>query len=752
MEKFGVFFCSGCEIGSTEGLDVDGLADEAKSELKAKLCEQHGILCSAEGVELIKKSIADNELDSVAIAACSGRVKQAEFDFGPNMVVERINLRELCAWSFKEAEEVDDDADETNIQMLALDNLRMGLTKLQKTKPIEPFSAEEFYKSVLVVGGGVTGMNAALNVAKAGYEAVLVEKDKSLGGLMGKLHMEYPTEMPFAELKESTIPALIKAVEGQKGIKVHTSTEVEKVAGGPGLFDVTLKSNGSSVTENVGAIVLATGATPYDPTKLDHLGYGKSDKVITSMDLEEMAAAGKLKGVGSVAFIQCAGSRDPDHLLYCSSHCCMTSLKQALYLREQNAEAKAYIFYKDMRTPGHYEEFYRRAQDDEGVFLTKGDVVSVEPKGKSVIVEVDNTLLGEKVSVEADLVVLATGLVPSTKTGNKDFDNTLFQKVVADADDKNKKDEGEEEEKSTRPPSKALHLEYRQGPELPNLRFGFPDSHFICFPYETRRTGIFAAGSVRSPMDSNKAADDAAGAALKAIQCVEMTSRGEAVHPRAGDQSYPEFNMSRCTQCKRCTEECPFGAINEDEKANPLPQPTRCRRCGTCMGACPERIISFKNYSIDMIGSMIKSLEVPDEFEEKPRILVMACENDALPALELAAMHRMKYSPWVRFISLRCLGSLNLVWIADSLSRGIDGIMLLGCKHGDDYQCHFVKGSELCSVRLSKISETLQRLALDSERIRMEQVQLSDYMKLPALIDSFAEEIAELEPNPYKGM
>jgi quinone-modifying oxidoreductase subunit QmoB len=253
-------------------------------------------------------------------------------------------------------------------------------------------------------------------------------------------------------------------------------------------------------------------------------------------------------------------------------------------------------------------------------------------------------------------------------------------------------------------------------------------------------------------MDSLKAAEDAAGAALKAIQCVEMTARGEAVHPRSGDQSYPEFNMSRCTQCKRCTEECPFGAINEDEKANPLPQPTRCRRCGTCMGACPERIISFKNYSVDMIGSMIKSMEVPDEFEEKPRILVMACENDAFPALEIAGLKRMKFSPWVRFMPLRCLGSLNLVWIADALSRGIDGIMLLGCKHGDDYQCHFVKGSELCDIRLSKVSETLDRLALDSERIRMEQVQLSEADSLPAMIDSFAEEIAELEPNPYKGM
>ena len=169
----------------------------------------------------------------------------------------------------------------------------------------------------------------------------------------------------------------------------------------------------------------------------------------------------------------------------------------------------------------------------------------------------------------------------------------------------------------------VLNLQYRQGPNLPTLKYAYPDSHFICFPYETRRTGIYAAGTVRRPMRVSQAVEDATGAALKAIQATRAAAEGFAVHPRSGDMSFPEFAMQRCTQCKRCTEECPFGAINEDEKANPLPNPTRCRRCGVCMGACPERIISFKNYSVDMIGSMIKSIEVPEEDEEKPRVVVL---------------------------------------------------------------------------------------------------------------------------------
>jgi quinone-modifying oxidoreductase subunit QmoB len=252
-------------------------------------------------------------------------------------------------------------------------------------------------------------------------------------------------------------------------------------------------------------------------------------------------------------------------------------------------------------------------------------------------------------------------------------------------------------------------------------------------------------------MEVGKAKDDATGAAMKAIQCVEATDVGISVHPRTGDLSYPELNMKRCTQCKRCTEECPFGMYNEDAEANPLPNPTRCRRCGICMGACPERIISFKNFSVGMIGDMLKAVEVPEEDEEKPRVIVFVCENDAYPAVDMAGIKRMQYSPYVRFVPVRCLGSINLVWVADALARGIDGLVFMGCKHGDDYQCHFIKGSELANTRLGKVSETLDRLALESERVKFVEVGITDYDKVPAILDEFMETVEEVGPNPYKG-
>jgi quinone-modifying oxidoreductase subunit QmoB len=414
----------------------------------------------------------------------------------------------------------------------------------------------------------------------------------------------------------------------------------------------------------------------------------------------------------------------------------MATLKHVATLHREHPQLKAYVVHKDIRTPGQYERFFQAVQDHPASFFTRGDVTAVEaaPDGQ-LDVTVANSSLGDAIRLRVDLVVLATGMVPNSADGEaiRALLDAEVKAVKAESETQRKEAARRVEELGRHRDTEILHLTYRQGPDLPVLAEGFPDSHFICFPYETRRTGIYAAGAVRAPMDGRQAEDDALGAALKAIQSVEMAF------------------LQRCTQCKRCTEECPFGTLDEDEKGTPKPNPYRCRRCGICLGACPERIISFGNYSVDMIASMIKAIEVPEEDEEKPRVLVLMCENDAYPALDLAGVNRLQVDPSIRVIPLRCLGSLNIVWIADALSRGIDGVMLVGCKYGDDYQCHFAKGSELANRRLENVKETLQRLQLESERIHLTQLGLGDYPRLPALINEFMERIREIGPNPYKG-
>jgi quinone-modifying oxidoreductase subunit QmoB len=179
--------------------------------------------------------------------------------------------------------------------------------------------------------------------------------------------------------------------------------------------------------------------------------------------------------------------------------------------------------------------------------------------------------------------------------------------------------------------------------------------------------------------------------------------------------------------------------------------PNRCRRCGICMGACPVQIISFNDYSVDMLSSMIKAVEIPEGDEEKPRILALACENDAYPALDMAGISRLQYPASVRVIPVRCLGSVNSILIADAVSRGFDGVALLGCKPGEDYQCHFIRGSELLGTRMGNVQETLGRLALEPERVQVMELAISESDRIPAMLEEFVRVIKGIGPNPMKG-
>jgi quinone-modifying oxidoreductase subunit QmoB len=743
-KKIGVYLCTDCGIG--EALNVDQLEAVARKEFKVPVCKKHPNLCSNEGVQIIKDDLNSEEVNKIVIAACSQRVNNEVFNFDPlKYVTERVNLREQVVW-------VAPKDDKEGTQMMADDYLRMGITRIQKSSVPEPKIAD-VNRTVLVVGGGVTGLTAALEASQAGYKAVIVEKAQELGGWAKKMYRVFPTKPPFAEIEQPTIGTKIDAVKKDGNITVHTGTTIASVEGGPGAYQVTVERNGSQESFAAGSIVLAAGWRPYNADKLRHLGYGKHRNVVTNIEFEQNVAKcnGKVtrpsdgKPVKNVIFLQCAGQRDKEHVPYCSSVCCNVSLKQAKYVRESDPDAGAFIVYKDMRTVGLYENFYKKAQDDEGIFLTKGEILGIkEESDGTLVVEIDNQLLGRKMKIKADILVLAAGMV-SAMVPDEMSVNNLTPEYIGNIV---KKETSDGVIESLEPESLMLNLQYRQGPEIPHLKWGFPDSHFICFPYETRRTGIYAAGAVRHPMDAVQSTADATGAALKAIQCMELTAQGRAVHPRTWDRTFPEIRFESCTQCRRCTVECPFGAYNEKPDGTPLDFASRCRRCGTCMGACPQRVISFKDYSVDMISAMLKSIEVPDE---GTFIVGFVCENDAYPAFDMVGLNRIAMNTNFRFIPLRCLGGLNLVWIADALSRGVDGIMLLGCKYGDDYQCHYVKGSQMANERLGKVQETLSRLMLEADRVEQVQLAINEWDKLPGILEAFAKKVEDLGENPYKG-
>ncbi|MBI3370291.1 MAG: hydrogenase iron-sulfur subunit [Betaproteobacteria bacterium] len=733
--KYAAYVCSGCGIG--ERIDAAQTAKIAEKEGKIALVRQHPFLCSSDGVALIRKDIGEGATH-VAIAACSRRAKTEAFHF-PSVALARANLREGVIWARPDT----DEARETT-QEMADDYVRMACAELKKMKL--PAGNPEVGRStrILVVGGGISGLTAAVEARKTGYEVVLVEKQAQLGGWAAKLWKRVPDREPHAAPVDTGVRELIDAVTKDAGVKVYTNATLAQTSGAPGRFNATIAiESGASVNEEIGAIVQATGFSLYDMNRLPELGAGKSPNVVDQAGLEKLAREAEASGqpicrpsdggeVKSVVFVQCAGQRDESgkHLPYCSGYCCNTSIKQAMYFKDANPAVDTVVVYTDLRVPGNGEDFYRSAQH-KGVVFTKGKVASVEPDGNACTVNFRDLILDEDARIEgADLVVLATGQVANAGV---DIEN-------ADATDAN-----------GAKPISILNLNYRQGKDLPKLSHGFADSHFICFPYETRRTGIYAAGPVRRPMDIAQAMEDATGAVLKAIQAAENSQLGRSAHPRSGDLSFPMVRLDGCTQCKRCTVECPFGAIDEDEKTYPVFNESRCRRCGTCMGACPVRVISFENYSVDTVGAQIKAVDIPDEFSEKPRILVLACENDAYPALDMAAMQGNHYSAFVRVIPVRCLGSVNTIWITDALNGGYDGVMMMGCKHGDDYQCHFVKGSALATERMSKVDETLKTMSLETERVATYEVAITDLKRLPQLIEDYAKVIDKIGMSPMKG-
>ncbi|MBQ9407383.1 MAG: hydrogenase iron-sulfur subunit [Desulfovibrio sp.] len=753
--KIGVYFDQQ-NIGG--GLDVSALAEQTTKKWGDLTPVVKVVPLLACALDEIKADITAQNLDGVLLCGASPRVDSDLYRLP--VQVEHVNLREQCVQSYRNPDRSPVDVAHgapVLLAAMARDYVNMGVVKLQKSS-VPDSAAISGTPRILVIGGGWTGLTAALEAAATGYEVVLVEKADKLGGAANNIPTASPLAAPWTDKQPLNLSEKIAKVAANDKITVHLNAHMEKLEGQPGEYTASIATPGGTQSVAVGAVVLATGWLPLDHKFLAPMGLGQSDKVVDAATFGKMLVEGKVRAkriafvldttlaeeaVKKAAAAAAAAPEEPQaeaaqadekeekvfvkedlesirHLQYSNAVNSVGMLRLANIVCEKSNDAcQAFIIYKNMTVPGILERFYKKMQDRLGVMMTKADVTAITEASNHMVVSCQNTLLGMDFDLDVDLVVLPTGLVPTTA------------KEV------------------------TVGFAYRQGPDFPDLQLfdGFADSNYIRFPYETRRTGVYAAGCVRQPLTLDACEEDAKGAVLKAIQCIEAASHGVAVHPRSGDNSYPVFNFVRCTQCKRCTEECPFGALDDDEKGTPKPNPARCRRCGTCFGACPERVISFANYNIDQIGSMIREVQVPKDFKaDGPRVLILACENDAYPAVDMAGSRNRTWSPYCRIIPVRCLGSVNAIWISDAMSKGYDGVMLLGCKYGDDYQCHFVKGSEICSRRKENIAETLNRLGVQPERVEQFEVAIDEYDKVPGLIDSFVDRIMAMGPNPFKGM
>jgi quinone-modifying oxidoreductase subunit QmoB len=362
----GVYICSGCNIG--DAIDTDKLQSIAIEYPSVKQCQVHPVLCSPEAYLKLNDEINEQQLDSLIIAGCSPRHAPDSLIFS-EIHCESVNLREGVAWVMEAGHE--------DTQAAAEDYLRMGIARTAASGLPEPYIHDAPESDILILGGGITGIHSALEGARAGYSVVLVEKEDKLGGRLNDLHDIIPVSGSKQTNLNYFLEEKLDELAASALITVHKNTSLESIEGEPGKFLAKLRNGTGSSECKVGSVILANGWKPYDPAKLTNLGYTDHKNIITQTELETMQKEDRIlrpsdgNVPSTIVFIQCAGSREKDHLPYCSNVCCLTSLKQVSYIRQKYPESKIFIIYKDIRTPGKNEHIYREVQKDNHVFFTK---------------------------------------------------------------------------------------------------------------------------------------------------------------------------------------------------------------------------------------------------------------------------------------------------------------------------------------------------------------------------------------------
>jgi heterodisulfide reductase subunit A len=550
--RIGVFVCN-CGTNIAGFMECKSVAEYAAKLPNVVFVRENLYSCSEAGVNDIKQAIIDNKLDRVVVAACTPRTHEPTFraackDAGLNPYhFEFVNIREHCSWVHKE--------DRDMATRKAKDLIRMGVARSACLEPMEPIVGNVVERA-LVVGGGISGMTAALELANRGFEVVLIEKEKQLGGLVKSLFEIYP----WGEKADRFIKALVPRVERNRKIRVIKSCEVTDVKGYVGNYEATLSAGNETLV--AGVIVLATGARPLLPEGL--FGHD-SRRVITMLELEAILRRSK-RGPKNVVMIACAGARIPERP-YCSRICCMTAIKNGITLKEK-WKAAVTILYRDLMCYGVRNENMLADAKKAGVrFINYSpDKPPVIEKGK---VTVSSEILGRDLDVPADLLVLATPLVP--QEGNAAMSRIL---------------------------------------KVPVDEHGFfLEAHVKLRPLDFATDGIFVCGTARWPSSIKECLEQAVGAASRASTYL---ARGEVeVEPIVS-----VIDEEECRGCGLCVALCPYGAIElfETEKGKKARTiEVACKGCGTCGATCYRHAIRMKHYSDEQLGAQIKAAFVEEK-------------------------------------------------------------------------------------------------------------------------------------------
>jgi heterodisulfide reductase subunit A len=584
--RIGVYICH-CGVNIAATVDVAAVTAFAGTLPGVVVARDYTYICSDPGQVLIKQDIAEFGLNRVVVASCSPWMHEVTFRnvvqvAGLNpYLMEMANIREQCSWVHEAGEATTEKAK------------WLVASAVAKAALLEPLREREVEvtPAALVIGGGVAGMSAALDIADAGYKAILVERESHLGGQAAQLHRTFPT----LELVDDLVAPFIAAVTDHPNIEVLTGAQVVGVEGYVGNFEVLVNSGpvnsyirdsyirfpGHKVpnlriyeptnlrTFEVGAIIVATGFDSFNATGKPELGYGRYPGVITAPEFEQLAAKGESLTIDGqkprdVAFIQCVGSRDKQvGNPYCSRICCMITARQAHLVRERLPAANITVFYTDVRAFGKgFEEFYDRVRE-EGVIYRRGEPSEVGGGGNGrLVVRVEETLLGEEVEVEADLVVLATGLVPRPDAADL-----------------------------------ARLLKLARSPD------GFlAEAHPKLRPVDTINEGVFIAGACQGPKDIP---DSIAQAKAAAASAIVPLSQGRVKVEAATCVIDDEL----CVGCDLCAAICPYGALSLDETEGVMTaNSVLCKGCGACAVICPSNAITLLHFTPKQVLAQVEAL------------------------------------------------------------------------------------------------------------------------------------------------
>jgi heterodisulfide reductase subunit A len=555
--RIGVYICH-CGINIAATVDVAAVTRYAMQLPGVVVSRDYTYMCSDPGQALIQNDIRDLDLNRVVVASCSPRMHEPTFraavaEAGLNpYCFEMANIREQCSW-------VHPNLPDTTLKAFEL--VASAVAKVSQSQPLEVRQVP-VTPAALVIGGGIAGMQASLDIAEAGFQVTLVEQNEQLGGHVALLHRTYPTLESTIEM----LNPLLERVLSHPGIQVMTGARVIDVGGYVGNFEIQVRKSDQITTIPAGTIIVATGFEVFDARRRPELGYGAYPQVITTLEFEKLAAD-ELHVNGhspkEVVFIHCVGSRDQNlGNPYCSRVCCMVAARQAHWVRQKLPDSRVSVFYMDMRAYGKgFEEYYDQLRED-GVLYRRGNPSEIIRKGDRVVVRAEDTLLGEAVEVEADLVVLAVGMQPRSNSG----EIASLLKLSRSGD--------------------GFLMEAH-----PKLR-----------PVDTSMAGVYLAGCCQGPKDICDTVSQARAAASAAM--IPLMRRQVQV-----EATTSFIDEELCAGCGQCAEVCTFGALSLHPVRGVMTvNAVLCQGCGACAATCPSGAINVHHFTFEQFIKQIEAL------------------------------------------------------------------------------------------------------------------------------------------------